>query len=856
MRVTFGTKYNQMNYYQGTMQSKLADVNTKIASGLKIQYGYQDSSVFNQNLKLEYEKINLDQGIDVGNDAYTSTLNTDKALSELSQVADQFNTKLIQAANNIHSPTSLEAIARDLEKLKDHMINIANTSIGGEFLFAGSNVKIRPFEPDGTYKGNNESLEALVSNNNPIPYNITGQELFFGRDSDHHKSITTNIRKFNQSKLNKDIMDRINRGDIPEEVYIKAGDTLRDLLGDNDDDTTNNGKEYFYLRGVRPDGTSFKSKFEFDVGYQNVNNATKVQDLLDKIGKEFGNTSKNKVVDVSLNFWGQIEIKNLKPGSANLDFNLISSDMDVENLDDLPASGARVTSFQKSPFMGEFSQSQMQAIKDQYDHRTLTFPSTFLTKDNFPATLTTKLKDVLPGDVSTLVISGTRPNHDDGSINEEPIENLEVSIDDSLEVQDLLAKIKEHFGGRIEGEIIRGELVLRDLNVKNKDRDMMEPPFNGPSGFSLSLTTLDHSGVETMGIRRDYRTEYDRVSFDNQGSKLISNVSQVLAGGIGYANDETKLSEVAGGSLDGQTYKLVLDDHNGIPVQARIEFSNKGSYLILPNAEFDLNDPKSQAEFTIPLYNPHDEPPAVSVSKADDVSYRQLLDAISIALNYSNQPMEAYKVAQVQKNGALTQEGKTAYESLLNQSKGQVSTFLTSDGRIEIRDEARSVSRMKFMIYDNLSNDFTQSGIRNYRSSLTFNANNALTIDQPDVDFFRSVDEIIQAVRSGVYRPDTYGEEYTGEMRNKGIQNGIELFGHLNDHIEKMVALNGAHSRSFENVIRRNEVLRVQIESIKSDVIGTDIAETYNHFTNLTTNYNAVLASTSRINQMSLVNYL
>ncbi|WP_104743971.1 flagellar hook-associated protein FlgL [Helicobacter cinaedi] len=855
MRVTFGTKYNQMNYYQGTMQSKLMDINTKIASGLKIQYGYQDSSVFNQNLKLEYEKINLDQGIDVSNDAYTSTLNTDKALAELSQTAEQFNTKLIQAANDIHSPTSREAIARDLEKLKDHMINIANTSIGGEFLFAGSNVKIRPFEPDGTYKGNDETLEALVSNNNPIPYNITGQELFFGRDSDHHKSITTNIRKFNQTKLNNDIMDRIKRGDIPEEVYIKAGDTLRDLLGDNDDDTSNNGKEYFYLRGVRPDGTSFKSKFDFDVGYKNPNNATKVQDLLDKIGKEFGNTSKNKVVDVSLNFWGQIEIKNLQPGNANLDFNLISSDMDVENLDDLPALGARVTSFQKSPFMGEFSQSHLEAIKDNYDHRNLTFPSTLLTKDNFPATLNTKLKDVLSEDVSTLVIAGTRPNHDDGTINEEPIEALSVAVSDDLEVQDLLAMIKKHFGGKIEGEIIRGELVLRDMNVTHKDRDMMNPPYNGPSGFSLSLTTLNDMGLETKGIRRDYRTEYDQVSFDNQGSKLISNVSQILANGMGYANDETKLSTVAGGSLDGQTYHLVLEDHNGIPVNARIEFSNKGSYLVLPNADFDLNDPKSQAEFSIPLYNPHDEPPAVTISKADDVSYRQLLDAINIALNYSNQPMEYYQNAQAQK-GVPTQEGKNAYESLLAQTKGRVSAYLTQDGRIEISDEMRSVSRMKFMMYDNASNDFSEQGIRNYRSSLTFNANNALTIDEPDVNFFKSLDGIIEAVRAGVYRPDAFGDEYTSEMRNKGIQNGIELFGHLSDHIEKMIALNGAHSRSFENVIRRNEVLRVQIESIKSDTIGTDVAETYNHFSNLTTNYNAVLASTSRINQMSLVNYL
>ena len=853
MRVTFGTKYNQMNYYQGTMQSKLMDMNTKIASGLKIQYGYQDSSVFNQNLKLEYEKINLDQWNDVSNDAYTATLNTDKALSELSQTAEQFNTKLIQAANDIHSPTSREAIARDLEKLKEHMINIANTAIGGEFLFAGSNVKIRPFEPDGTYKGNNERLEALVSNNNFIPYNITGEELFFGRDSDYHKSITTNIRKFNQTKLNNNIMDRIKRGDIPEEVYIKATDTLRDLIGDNDSDTSNNGKEYFYLRGIRPDGTSFKSKFEFDVGYKNATNATKVQDLLDRIGKEYGNTSKNKVVDVGLNFWGEIEIKNLKPGSANLDFHLISSDTDVENLDDLPALGARVTSFQKSNFMGQFSQSHIKAIKDNYDHRDVKFPTTLLTKDNSPAVLQTKLKDVLSSDVKTLVIEGTRPNNDDGTINEEPIEALSIHIDDDIEVQDLLAMVKQHFGGNLEGEIIRGEIVFRDLNVTHKERDMMERPFNGPSGFSLSLTTLNDLGMETQGMRRDYRTEYDQVSFDNQGSKLTSNVSQILASGMGYANEETKLSEVAGGSLNGQTYHLVLEDHNGIPVNARIEFSDKGSHLVLPNADFDMNDPKSQAEFSIPFYNPHDEPPAVTISKADDITYRQLLDMIGIALNYSNQPMSVYQNIQ---DSTLTQSGKNAYETLIKETNGRVNTYLSKDGRIEIQDDMRSVSRMKFMIYDNASNDFSEQGIRNYRSSLTFNASNALIIDQPDVDFFHSVDDIIQAVRSGVYRPDAYGEEYTDQMRNKGIQNGIEMFGHLSDHIEKMIALNGAHSRSFENVIRRNEVLRVQIESVKSDVIGTDIADTYNRFSNLTTNYNAVLASTSRINQMSLVNYL
>ena len=93
-------------------------------------------------------------------------------------------------------------------------------------------------------------------------------------------------------------------------------------------------------------------------------------------------------------------------------------------------------------------------------------------------------------------------------------------------------------------------------------------------------------------------------------------------------------------------------------------------------------------------------------------------------------------------------------------------------------------------------------------------------------------------------------------MRNKGVQNGITAFDHLSDHIEKIIALNGSHGKTFENVIRRHEILKTQIEGLKGQNIGTDIADTYNKFTNITTNLSAVMNSTSRINQMSLVNYL
>ena len=68
--------------------------------------------------------------------------------------------------------------------------------------------------------------------------------------------------------------------------------------------------------------------------------------------------------------------------------------------------------------------------------------------------------------------------------------------------------------------------------------------------------------------------------------------------------------------------------------------------------------------------------------------------------------------------------------------------------------------------------------------------------------------------------------------------------------------LNGANGKALENFVRRNELLRTQVKTLRADNIGDDVAETYNKFSELTNNYNAILSSTSKVNQMSLVNFL
>ncbi len=849
MRVTFGTKYNQMDYYQNTLQNKLNNANTKIASGLKIKYGYEDSSVFNQNLKLEYDVHGLNQSIDIANDANTNTLHTDKSLSEISKALDDFKTKLIHAGNDIHSVTSREAIANDMQGIRDHILSIANTSIGGEYIFAGSRVNIKPFNDDGTYNGNDAKLEAIIAPDMKSAYNINGKELFLSRDLDKHKSITTNIQKLNLSKLHPSIMDKNNKTNESSEVFITSQDTLRDLIGDNDNDTTNDSKVYFYLRGKRPDGTSFKEKFALDAAYANEENATRVSDLLKKIGDTFGNTTQNQVVDVTMNAWGQIEIKEIKPGGSNIDFHLIAADKDVDDVSLLNQIGARVTSFQKSAYLGDFSLSKISGIKNNYDARFTTLPTEFITKDNKYAQRDTKLSDIFGIEADTIEISGKLPNSANGNIINITKEPFYIDVKNST-IDDLLKSIEKNFGGNIKAEISNGKINIIDYNVISLENDEKEPPFNGPSGFEITLKTLDNNGNERKAIRDSFQNNYDKVSFLNSGSSLKSNVSQMNTITGEYASYDTKLSEVANKSLVGETYMMKLKDHNGIDVEAKIEFNENGTFLVLPNKN------SGDGNYRIPLYNPNDRPPEISVTKADNVTYRQLLDAITITLNYSNQQTQEFLNAQGNTNDGLSEMGKKAYEKLLDMANSNVNVIINQEGQIEIKDNIRSTTKMQFMIYSSNSDDFSQNGIKNGSPALTFNANNALIIDKPHINFFKQLDEMIAAVRKGIYRPDALGDNYNADLRNIGIQNSIALFDHLSDHIEKNITLNGSYGRAFENSIKRNEILKVQVESLKNDTIGTDIADTYNKFSQLTNNYNAVLASTSKINQMSLVDFL
>jgi len=320
------------NYDYQTNMKALYKLNNQMSTGLKIQNSFEDSSVYNDGMRLDYEVATLEQVQTATSKAQHFSKNTDKALGEFKQQLESFKTKLVQGANEIHSKTSREAIANDLQGIKNHLVNIANTSINGQFLFSGSAINTKPINGEtNEYYGNAQAMKTVGGAQVNLTYNQNGQELFLGKDGDYNKKVTSNT-----------MLKAQNLDDRNKTVYIDSEHKMRDLIGfkyvkdektlTNQDFTGTGVRQFqdttFFLQGKKPNGTSFTSKFK-------MTSDASINDLLEKIGTEYGNTPTNKVVEVTINNQGQINVKDLSKGNQVIDFHMIAATKKVANADAL-----------------------------------------------------------------------------------------------------------------------------------------------------------------------------------------------------------------------------------------------------------------------------------------------------------------------------------------------------------------------------------------------------------------------------------------------------------------------------------------------------------------------------------------
>ncbi|EAI5466839.1 flagellar hook-associated protein FlgL [Campylobacter lari] len=736
---------NQYTYYTSIQnytdgQSLLNKYNLQLQTGQLIQHSWENANTYINGSRLEYELANIGQVIEGTQSAMELAKNTDTALKNITELLEKFKTLLTKAASDGNSQESREAIAKELKLVRDSIVNIANTSINGQYLFAGSNSANMPFDKYGNYTGNKDNIFVVSGAGTQIPYNIPGWDLFFKPDSNINKIISTNV-SFTDARYpdKKEYLTGESKFSyLIGQNYVQNGKLDPDKnFEDSYDEKLPFPHSSMYIQGVRPDGTSFKATLDIDPD-------AKIEDVLENIGKLYGNTEGNEVVKVVLNDSGQIEIKSLKEGSSSLDFHAVAMTPQLQDAEQIKALSEAAQ--REGISMDEVTNRIMQASHNGD-----------LNNAKSPVTITVN-------------------------------------------------------GEQFTVDIHKTDFIKSDIN-----------------------------GNKTNGADFD-------VPFEKDGNTVFGNVSQVIKGTSEYATDSTKLSEVvanANGSMDGQQLQMEITSRSGQKYNVTIDLEN--STVSYP----DPNNPGQTISFPI-THSQYNEATGTSVgmqTRPEDITYGQLNDIIGMFAS-DNVPTATITPNA---NGTINNNDFQTIQQDIADSKGFVEVSMDYKGRISITDKFSTNTNIGLTIKDSNSNSgFPPAGEVSNGSGFVFSANNSLTIDDPNIDLIKDLDEMIDAVLNGSMRADSEGSD----PRNTGLQGALERIDHLQDHVRKMQTTIGAYTNNIEETNKRMTFLNVNVASIKSGVTDADYGQTYMMFMQTMVSYQAMLSATSKISQMSLLNYL
>jgi flagellar hook-associated protein 3 FlgL len=228
-------------------------------------------------------------------------------------------------------------------------------------------------------------------------------------------------------------------------------------------------------------------------------------------------------------------------------------------------------------------------------------------------------------------------------------------------------------------------------------------------------------------------------------------------------------------------------------------------------------------------------------SNADQITYRQLMDVVNMATTNSFPTVDT----------TIVPNDPGDYDSAIANANSQGKVSLTQDGKLSFEDLTHPTTSANISLYDTTSSSFFPPLITG--NALSFQANNSISVSDPKTNFFAQIEQMIKSVEEGKTYPDGNG---SGDPRNLGIQNSIQMLDNLTNHVSRLQATAGTNSQVLQASSDRSDLLIVSTKMLQSDVLDTDVAEATLRMQQLSLNYQAMLSSIAKVSQLSLVKYL
>lgn len=206
MRITNGMLVTNMLFNLNQNMGRLNKLNEQMHTQRKFSVPSDDPIGVSKSLKYHTDLSKIEQYKRNAEDANSWMKETESALNEIGEVLHRANQLAVQMANDTYSDDELLKAKEEISQLKEHLIQISNSTYAGRHLFSGYKTDQKLLDENGKYKVSlimnddiaagktKEIVEYNVGISETIKVNTLGGRVF-------------GVAKFEDNNENKELLD-------------------------------------------------------------------------------------------------------------------------------------------------------------------------------------------------------------------------------------------------------------------------------------------------------------------------------------------------------------------------------------------------------------------------------------------------------------------------------------------------------------------------------------------------------------------------------------------------------------------------------------------------------------------------
>jgi len=182
MRVTLTSIARRVLSDVSRARERMDDLHEKLSSGNEINRPSDDPAAVAKIMHLEAAIGENQQYVNNSHEVIEWFEATEAALQDTSDALVRLQELTANGASGSLPQASLDGLAQEVEAIYAHMLDIANSTYNGRYMFSGLQTDTAPLEPDGDYSvqymGDHSTMSRQINSVSSVQVNVYADEVF------------------------------------------------------------------------------------------------------------------------------------------------------------------------------------------------------------------------------------------------------------------------------------------------------------------------------------------------------------------------------------------------------------------------------------------------------------------------------------------------------------------------------------------------------------------------------------------------------------------------------------------------------------------------------------------------------